>query len=129
MPARKATRKTPLDQLRAIIAQWPETDERISHGSPTFWGGRKTFASFHVDHHGDGKVAVWCKAPPGAQEALVEADPKRFYRPPYVGPSGWLGIRLEGKVDWDVVAGLLEEGYRMVAPKRAIKQLDERGDA
>ena len=120
----KVKARNPLQKLRKIIDQWPETDERISHGAPTWWGGKKTFATFHVNHHGDGRVALWCKLPPGAQEALVEAEPERFFVPPYVGPSGWLGVRLDGEVDWDVVAGLLEEGYRMVAPKRALAKLD-----
>jgi len=71
---------------------------------------RNGIARFHLNHHGDGRVAVWCKASPGAQEALVEADPERFFVPPYVGPSGWVGIRLDRKLSWDVVAGLLEEG-------------------
>jgi len=116
--------RDPLARLRKIIATWPETDERISHGAPTFWGGKKTFATFHVGHHGDGRVAVWCKVPVGAQEALVETDPEIYFVPPYVGPSGWVGIRLDRDVDWSTVAGLLEEGYRMVAPKRALKRLD-----
>ncbi len=119
-------RADPLKRLRKIIAALPQTSEKISHGAPTFWGGKKTFASFHVDHHGDGRVALWCKMPPGAQEALVEADPERFFVPPYVGPSGWLGVDLGGKVDWGMVAGLLEEGYRQVAPKRALAELDAR---
>ena len=119
-----ARSRDPLERLRAIVAAWPETSERISHGSPTFWGGRKTFASFHVNHHGDGRVALWCKAPEGAQEALVDADPTLFFRPPYVGPSGWVGVRLDRPVDWEVVAGLLEEGYRSVAPPRALRALD-----
>lgn len=114
----------PLTRLRKIIHEWPETDERISHGSPTFWGGKKTFASFHVDHHGDGRVAVWLKLPAGAQASLVESDPGIYFVPPYVGPSGWVGIRLDRKVDWKVVASLLEEGYRSVAPRRAIAALD-----
>jgi hypothetical protein len=114
-----------LERLRSLIAALPETSEKISHGSPTFWGGKKTFASFHTDHHGDGRVAVWCKVPPGAQEALVESDPELYFVPPYVGPSGWVGIDLDGDIDWQSVAGLLEEGYRMVAPRRAIKVLDE----
>jgi hypothetical protein len=118
--------RNPLERLRKIIAALPETSERLSHGAPTFWGGKKTFATFHVDHHGDGRVAVWCKVPPGAQEALVEADPEVFFVPPYVGPSGWVGIRLDRKLDWGVVAGLLEEGYRTVASKRALTALDAR---
>ncbi|MAE95540.1 MAG: phosphoribosylglycinamide formyltransferase [Deltaproteobacteria bacterium] len=118
-----AKKKSPLDQLRKIIAAWPETDERMSHGSPTFWGGKKTFASFHV-HERYGGVAVWIKSETDAQEALVEADPERFFVPPYVGPSGWIAVRLEGEVDWGVVEGLLLQGYRLVAPKRALKLLD-----
>lgn len=119
-----ARSRKPADRLRTIIAAWPETAERISHGSPTFWGGKKTFASFHDNHHGDGRVAVWIKSDADTQEGLVEVNPGVFYVPPYVGPSGWIGVRLDGDVDWDVVASLLEEGYRAVAPKRALKELD-----
>lgn len=115
----------PLSKLRAIIAEWPETSEKLSHGSPTFWGGKKTFCSFHLDHHGDGRVAIWFKAPEGAQAALVEAAPDRFFVPPYVGPSGWVGLRVDqGPVDWEEARSLLLQGYRMVAPKRALKVLD-----
>lgn len=116
--------RNPLHRLRKIVGAWPETEERISHGSPTFWGGRKTFASFHDRHHSDGRVAVWCKAPPGVQGELVELDSETFFVPPYVGPSGWVGIRLDGDVDWEMVADVLEEGYRMVAPQRAVRKLD-----
>jgi hypothetical protein len=119
-----ARRDDPLEKLREIILAFPETLEKISHGSPTFWGGKKTFASFHDNHHGDGRVALWLKLPPGAQEELVEAQPKLFFVPPYVGPSGWVGVLLEGKVDWGLIASLLEDGYRSVAPKRAIAKLD-----
>ena len=115
--------RNPLDKIRKTIAAWPETDERISHGSPTFWGGKKTFASFQDNHHGDGRVALWVKSDADTQEGLVEANPDVFFVPPYVGPSGWLGVRLDRDVDWDVVAGLLLEGYRSVAPKRALRQL------
>jgi hypothetical protein len=120
-----AGRRDPLSRLREIILAWPETSERISHGAPTFWGGKKTFASYHENHHGDGRVALWCKVPAGAQASLVESDPEAYFVPPYVGPSGWVGIRLDRPVDWRTVAGLLEEGYRSVAPKRAIRALDE----
>jgi len=116
--------RNPLERLRRIIAAWPETDERISHGAPTWWGGKKTFATFHVDHHGDGRVAVWCKSSFEQQAELVEQDPGNFFVPPYVGPSGWVGIRLDRGIDWGTVESLLWEGYRQVAPKRALKQLD-----
>ena len=117
--------RDPLGRLREIIAAWPETDERFSHGSPTWWGGKKTFASFHDNHHGDGRVAVWLKSSFEMQSDLVENNPDAFFVPPYVGPSGWVGIRLDREVDWAMVTALLEAGYRMVAPKRAIELLDE----
>ena len=113
-----------LTRVREIIGAWPETSEKISHGAPTFWGGRKTFATLHDDHHGDGRLALWIKSTADAQDDLVAMDPKTFFVPPYVGPSGWVGMRLE-RADWGVVENLLEQGYRMVAPKRALKQLDE----
>jgi hypothetical protein len=117
--------RKPLEKLRKIIAAWPETDERISHGAPTFWGGKKTFATFHDSHHGDGRRAIWAKATFDSQADLVESDPEIFFVPPYVGPSGWVGIRVDRDVDWGIVAVILEQGYRSVAPKRALKQLDE----
>jgi len=113
-----------LAKLRKILAAWPETDERLSHGSPTFWGGKKTFATIADDHHGDGRVAIWAKATFELQSDLVEADPDLFFVPQYVGPSGWVGIRIDRKIDWKVVEEILEQGYRSVAPKRAIAQLD-----
>lgn len=122
-PARKK-KTAPLDRLREIIRAWPETEERISHGSPTWWGGKKTFASFHDNHHGDGRVAVWIKSDSDTQEDLVRAEPEVFFIPPYVGHKGWLGVEVNGSVDWGLVAGLLESGYRSVAPKRALAQLD-----
>ncbi len=113
------------DKLRKVILAWPETDERLSHGSPTFCGGRKTFATFVDNHHGDGRTGVWIKSDADTQEGLVEANPDVFYVPPYVGPSGWIGVRLDRDIDWDLVEGLLLDGYRAVAPKRALKLLDD----
>ena len=83
------------------------------------------FASIADDHHGDGRLALWIKSTADAQEDLVRMDPETFFVPPYVGPSGWVGMRLDRRPDWGMVAGLLEEGYRMVAPKRALKLLDD----
>jgi len=117
--------KVCLARLRKIVTVWPEVDERLSHGSPTFWGGKKTFCNFHESPEKYGGRAIWIKATHEAQQDLVDADPERFFVPPYVGPSGWVGVRMKGSVDWNMVAQLLEDGYRMVAPKRAIKKLDE----
>ena len=119
-----------LEQLRAIIEALPETSEKISHGAPTWWGGKKTFATFHDGHYDEGRVGVWIKAEEGVQGALIGGDPARFYRPKYVGPSGWVGLRLDPdgeEVDWDEVRELLVAGYRLVAPKRALAELDARG--
>ena len=103
-----STKDDPLERLREIIEAWPETREKISHGSPTWWGGRKTFATFTENHHGDGRVAVWVKSSFLEQEARVEADPETFFVPPYVGPSGWVGMRLDLDPDWHEVEVLLE---------------------
>ena len=114
----------PIQRLRAICLALPEAAEVEAWGEPTFRVRKKIFAMYSNNHHGDGIVAVWCKAPPGAQEVLIGADPTRFYKPPYVGPSGWIGIRLEGGVDWGMVASLVEDAYRMTTPKRLLALLD-----
>ena len=116
--------KEPLDRLRSIIEAWPETLEKLSHGAPTWWGGKKTFACYHSGNYDEGRRGVWIKAPDGAQQDLISAEPERFYRPKYMGPSGWVGMRLERGVDWGQVEFLLLQGYRMVAPKRALAKLD-----
>src|SRR3990172_9553602 len=114
-----------LERLREICLALPEATEKIAWGEPTFRVRNKIFAQCDNDHHGSGHFAVWCKAEPGAQEILVGADPERFFVPPYVGHKGWIGIRLDVDIDWGVVAGLLEEGYRMTAPKRLTALLEE----
>ncbi|MEO1366916.1 MAG: MmcQ/YjbR family DNA-binding protein, partial [Acidobacteriota bacterium] len=116
---------TPLSRLRSIIEAWPETREKISHGSPTWWGGRRTFARFADHHHGDGRVAVWVKSTFEEQAARVEVNPEIYFVPPYMGPSGWVGCRLDRDLDWAEVEELLLAGYRLVAPERARRQLDE----
>lgn len=114
-----------LEHVRKICMALPEMEERLSHGSPAFFvRGKKTVAMYLNDHHGDGRIAIWCPAPPGVQEELVRQEPERFFRPPYVGPSGWLGVRLDVDVDWDEVAGIVEDAYRKVAPKKLIALLD-----
>lgn len=115
----------PLDRLRALCLALPETTERLSHGEPTwFVGGKKVFVMFADHHHGD-RLAFWCAAPPGVQEELVESDPGRFFRPPYVGHRGWLGVYLDVRPDWEEIAELVTDGYRKIAPKRLIALLGE----
>jgi len=88
--------------------------------------GKTTFVMY-ADHHHDDRLAFWCAAPDGAQEALVAAHPRRFFRPPYVGHRGWLGVWLDVTVDWDEIADLVAEAYRRVAPRRLVDELDARG--
>ena len=80
------------------------------------------------DHHGDGRLGLWCPAPPGVQAELVEQEPDRFFVPPYVGHRGWIGVRLDIDPDWDEVSALLDEAYRHVAPKKLVARLDEERD-
>jgi hypothetical protein len=120
-----STKGQALAKMRKLCLALPETTERPSHGAPTwFIRDKKTFVMFLDDHHGDGRLAIWCAAPAGVQELLVEEEPARFFRPPYVGHRGWLGVRLDVEVDWDEMAGIVEDAYRMVAPKQLIAKLE-----
>lgn len=103
-----------LERLRRICLGLPETTDRLSHGEPTwFVRDKKVFVMF-ANHHHDDRVAFWCAAPAGAQKAMIESDPERFFRPPYVGHRGWLGVRLDVDVDWDEVARIVGDGYAMI---------------
>lgn len=97
----------------------PEVNERLSHGAPTFFiRDKKTFVTYHDNHHGDGKLALWCAAPPGMQDALVRGEPEHYYVPAYVGHRGWVGVRLDSGLEWNEIAGAIEEAYLTVAPPR-----------
>ncbi len=111
----------PLDRLRAICLAFPEASEQGGVGDPTFKVRDKIFA---MRHGMNGRMSLWCKAPPGVQEVLVGSDPAHFFVPPYVGHHGWIGIWLDIALDWDEVADLIEESYRMTAPKRLAALLD-----
>jgi hypothetical protein len=122
-----ATAATALDEVRRICSALPEATERPSHGSPAwFVRGKKTFVMFLDDHHGDGRLAIWCAAPPGVQEQLVEQEPERFFRPPYVGHRGWLGVQLDRDPDWAEMTEICADAYRQVAPKTLVAELDAR---
>jgi predicted DNA-binding protein (MmcQ/YjbR family) len=123
--ARSAATAAVLARLRAICMALPEAQEKISHGEPTWFAGKgKVFAMFDAHHHGAEHVSVWLPAPPGAQEVLVANDPKRFFRPPYLGHRGWVAVVLDSKPNWNLVADLVEQGYRVVATKKLLAQLD-----
>jgi len=115
-----------LINLERICAHFPEVNVRPSHHTPTFFiGDKKVLCHLWDNHHGDGRLALWCPAQPGVQAELAEREPERFFVPPYVGHRGWLGVRLDIDVDWDEVAGILDDAYRMTAPRGLIKRLDE----
>jgi hypothetical protein len=119
-----AAERPELRRVRAICLALPEVTERLSHGSPTWFAGKKTMVSWVDDHHGDGRLGLWVAAPPGVQQDMVEQEPERFFVPPYVGHRGWLGVCLDQSPDWDEVAGIVEDAYRTVAIKRLLHQLE-----
>jgi predicted DNA-binding protein (MmcQ/YjbR family) len=102
--------------VREACLWLPEAEEFLSHGSPNFRVRGKTFATYAVNHHGDGRVALWLTAPAGSQELHVRAEPKHYFVPPYVGPKGWLGVTLDRGIEWQHVLTLIREGYEKVAP-------------
>jgi hypothetical protein len=105
-----------LTRLRRICLALPEAEEIETWGHPTFRVRKKIFVGCGADD--EGRVQMTCKAPQGEQQALVAADPKRFFVPAYVGSRGWVGVRLDAPVDWAEITELVEESYRMTAPKR-----------
>jgi predicted DNA-binding protein (MmcQ/YjbR family) len=104
------------ETVRDACLWLPEAEEFVAHGSPNFRVRGKTFATYAVNHHGDGRVALWLNAPPGSQELHVHAEPAHFFIPPYVGPRGWLGVALDQGISWKRVAALVREAYEKVAP-------------
>jgi hypothetical protein len=102
--------------VREVCLSFPETEEVVSHGSPNFRVRGKTFASFVINHHGDGRVALWLNAPAGSQDHYTKSEPRHFFVPPYVGPRGWLGVHLDKGLSWQTVAALVRQAYEKVAP-------------
>lgn len=111
-------------RVRAICAALPEVTERLSHGAPGFFVGKQFLMLWPDGHHDHRFPHLWCAAPLGAQDDLVAAAPERFFRPPYVGGRGWLGLRLDREVDWDEIEVICEDAYRTVAPRRLVRLLD-----
>jgi hypothetical protein len=126
--------RSTLDRVRKIALALPEVNERRSHGEPCFFvRDKRPIAYYHDDHHGDGRVSVWCPAPPGAQDELTNADPVRFFRPE-PSASGvfadWVGIFLDdprpSAADWQEITAIIEDAYRYVAPKGLVALLENR---
>jgi hypothetical protein len=117
-----------LSRLSKICLTLPETTRQDSNGHSTYLVRKRTLAYFLNDHHGDGIVAVACKVLPGDNTALAAAQPERFYLPAYIGPRGWVALRLDaGEIDWEEVAELIAGSYRLVAPKSLPRRVAERG--
>ncbi|MDH3643484.1 MAG: MmcQ/YjbR family DNA-binding protein [Gammaproteobacteria bacterium] len=109
--------------VREVCLWFPESEEVPSRGSPDFRVRGKTFATYVVNHHGDGRLALWLAAPDGAQELYTETEPDYYFVPPYVGPRGWLGVHLNQGLDWRSIAERVREAYLKVAPKRLADNL------
>jgi hypothetical protein len=113
-----------LKRVRRICAALPETTEKLSHGEPTFFVRKKVFCMFANNHHNDGHIAVWLPAPIGIQEMVIEASPEKFFKPPYVGVRGWIGVEL-GRVNDEELDFLVRQAWRMIAPKKLQAALEE----
>lgn len=118
--SRRKAGPRPLTRLRKLCLSFPEAHEVEAWGEPTFRVRNKLFAMYadSDNHHGSGRPGVWIKATRASQDLMVRTSPERFFVPPYVGPSGWVGVWLDRKVDWEEVAGLLQDAWRMTAPKK-----------
>lgn len=111
-------------RVREICLAMPEVTERLSHGAPAFFVGRQFVMLWPEGHHEISRPHVWCAATYGAQESLIASDPERYFRPKYVGGRGWVGTWLDGDCDWDDVAELCADAYRVIAPPRLVGHLD-----
>jgi hypothetical protein len=118
-----ATSGKHLRRVRRFCAALPEATEKLSHGEPTFFVRKKVFAMFANNHHNDGRIAVWLPAPVGIQEMVIAASPEKFFKPPYVGGRGWIGVELN-RVNDNELDFLLRQAWRMIAPKK-LQAVDE----
>jgi len=109
--------------VRELCLWFPETEQVLSHGSPDFRVRGKTFATYSINHHGDGRIALILRSPRGTQQFYTENEPDAFYVPPYVGPKGWLGVLLDKGLGWDQIANLTRDAYVNVAPPALTKDL------
>ncbi len=123
-----ATDTRPIDRLRTICLAFPGAHEVKAWGEPTFRVRNKIFAMFAASetHHGAGRPSVWCNSTHLIQDMLVHEHPDRYFAPPYVGPKGWLGIRLDRRPPWRTIAELMRDAYLLTAPKRLGSTLRDR---
>ncbi len=110
-------------KIQSYCLEFPGTSERLSHGAPTFFiNDKHSFVQYRVNHHGDGRIALWCSSPPGVQELLIETNSEVYFRPPYVGHLGWIGMRLDRAAEWAEISGIIKEAYLNRAPKKRVIQ-------
>ena len=107
-----------LAKVRKICLALPDTSERLSHGEATFFVKKRSFLNMDTYHHGSAHFSAWVAAPLGAQDTLVRSDPEHFFRPPYVGGRGWVGVTLDNDPDWQQVKRVIADGYALSAAKR-----------
>jgi hypothetical protein len=117
-PPRSVTRPEVLKKVRELCLSFPETSEKEAWGGPTFRVKGKMFVMYMDNHHGDDRVALWCNTDADERDALVSGDPNRFFVPPYMGPRGWLGLRLDKRLGWNRIGVLVEESWRRTAPPK-----------
>jgi predicted DNA-binding protein (MmcQ/YjbR family) len=117
--------RTITDVVRDIVASFPETEEFVSHGAPTFRVRGRIFAAYTINHHGDGRVALNLIAPPGAQAVFTSMNPEAYFVPPYSGPKGWLGIELDKGLRWETICEHVRDAYEMVAPATLVNVIDK----
>lgn len=111
-------------EIQTLCLSYPGTSERISHGAPSFFIQEKMcFVQYRDNHHNDGKIALWCAAPKGAQAVLVEANPDIYFIPAYVEHLGWIGLRLDREATPMEVTGVIEDAYLVRAPKKLIQSM------
>lgn len=119
-----STHKELFNEISTLCLSFPGTSERNSHGAPTFFINDKlSYVQYRVNHHGDGRIALWCSAPAGIQSLLIDTTPEIYFRPPYVGHLGWVGMRLDKNVDWVDISGMIKEAYLNRAPKKYRKMM------
>lgn len=125
--AKGGSKDTLEERVRAICLALPGVNEKQSHGAPAFFAGKQFLMLWPEGHHDHHFAHMWCAAPAGVQAELVATEPDRFFRPPYVGTRGWIGVRLDGDVDWGELAAVCQEAFRTVAPARLLAALDGDG--
>lgn len=113
------------ERVRAICMTLPGATERVSHGAPAFFAGKQFLMLWPEGHHDHRFPHLWCAAPEGAQGELTATEPDRFFRPPYVGGRGWIGVRLDGQIDWEEMSAICEEAFRTVAAPSQLAALDQ----